>query len=305
MSGSALSHIFAHVLQAVSRTRPVFVALQGPQGSGKSYLSAQLVDELRSRSLNVALLSLDDIYLPHAGLVSLSETHPDNGLWRGRGQPGTHDVLLGLQVLTQLRDGTLARDAAPSSVEMPRFEKSLFDGEGDRLPFGSEGAVLVTPPVDVVILEGWCVGFYPVPPAEVDTRWDGTWAEERRRLAMGELVRKQDVLEVNQRLKNYIPLWDLFDIFVQLQPSHSPDQSPFSIIYKWRLEQEHYMKAHNGGKGMSDAGVKAFVDRYIPGYVFFGDGPTIGFGSQEPRWKGKSLRIFLDNNRLVVGTELF
>ncbi|KAJ7496955.1 P-loop containing nucleoside triphosphate hydrolase protein [Mycena latifolia] len=296
---SALKHILAHVVEAVPKAKPLFVALQGPQGSGKSYLSTLLVDELRSRSLNVALLSLDDIYLPHASLVSLSETHPDNALWRGRGPPGTHDVPLGLQVLTHLKDGR--------PVEMPRFEKSLFDGEGDRLPLGSEGAVMVSPPVDIVILEGWCVGFYPIPLGELDARWDGAWAEERRSLGIGESVRKQDVLEINERLKDYISLWDFFDIFVQLRPSSSlqQQQSPLSIIYKWRLEQEHHMKANNGGKGMSDAGVKAFVDRYIPGYVFFGDGPTIGFKSQLPRWMGKSLRICIDQSRIVVRTEIF
>ncbi|KAF7362216.1 hypothetical protein MVEN_00567800 [Mycena venus] len=294
---SALRPLLAHVLQAVSaaRTRPLFVALQGPQGSGKSYLSALLVEELRSHSLNVALLSLDDIYLPHPELVSLAETHPDNALWRGRGQPGTHDVSLGLQVLTQLKEGR--------SVEIPRFEKSLFNGEGDRLPAGSESAIVVAPPVDVVIFEGWCVGFYPVSLDELDARWDGAWAVERQRLGMGDFVRKQDVLDVNEALKNYIPLWDFFDTFVQLQPSPSAEQSPLSVIYNWRLEQEHHMKARNGGKGMSDAGVKAFVDRYIPGYVFFGDGPTVGFGSLSPRWMGKSLRLRIDNSRVVVAAE--
>ncbi|KAJ6495768.1 P-loop containing nucleoside triphosphate hydrolase protein [Mycena vitilis] len=288
---TALKPLLAHVLEAVPATRPLFVALQGPQGSGKSYLSALLVKELRSRSLNVALLSLDDIYLPHAELKSLSETHPDNALWRGRGQPGTHDVSLGLQVLSDLKAG--------HPVEIPRFEKSLFGGEGDRLPRGSEGAVVVAPPVDVVLLEGWCVGFYPISLDELDARWDGAWADVRHRLGLGDSVRKEDVRDVNEALKKYIPLWSFFDTFVQLQPSGS---SPLSVIYKWRLEQEHYMKARNGGQGMSDAGVKAFVDRYIPGYVFFGDGPTIGFGSK-PRWNGNSLRIIIDDERVVVGTE--
>lgn len=36
------------------------------------------------------------------------------------------------------------------------------------------------------------------------------------------------------------------------------------------------MKARNGGTGMSDNQVKAFVDRYIPGYVFFGSGVQQG-----------------------------
>ena len=30
------------------------------------------------------------------------------------------------------------------------------------------------------------------------------------------------------------------------------DTSSYNQVYKWRLEQEHYMKARNGGKGMTD-----------------------------------------------------
>ncbi|KAJ7647656.1 P-loop containing nucleoside triphosphate hydrolase protein [Roridomyces roridus] len=293
---SAVKPLLDHVLHALSPTRPLFLAVQGPQGSGKSYLSALLVNELRSRELQVALFSLDDIYLPHADLVSLSETHPDNSLWRGRGQPGTHDISLGLQVLSQLKDG--------KPVEIPRFDKSLFGGEGDRVPPGSEGAVKVTGPVDVVIFEGWCVGFYPISSTELDSRWDGAWAKERVRLGIAEFVSKEDVIQVNEALKNYIPLWNFFDTFAQLEPcSPNEDRSPLSVIYTWRLQQEHHMKAQNGGKGMTDAGVKAFVDRYMPGYVFFGDGPKIGFDSQQPRWIGKSLRITIDDSRIVVRTE--
>lgn len=46
--------------------------------------------------------------------------------------------------------------------------------------------------------------------------------------------------------------------FSQIKPvlSESHDSS-YSVIYRWRLEQEHYMKASNGGRGMSDVAVKA------------------------------------------------
>jgi hypothetical protein len=33
---------------------------------------------------------------------------------------------------------------------------------------------------------------------------------------MDDSVRKQDVLDANEALKNYIPMWDFFDIFVQV-----------------------------------------------------------------------------------------
>lgn len=47
------------------------------------------------------------------------------------------------------------------------------------------------------------------------------------------------------------------------------------------------MKARNGGKGMTDEQVKVFIDRYIPGYHFFGDG--IIAGGTDPR-SGKPIR---------------
>lgn len=116
-------------------------------------------------------------------------------------------------------------------------------------------------------------------------------------------------------------------ITLQLEPelTLSPENpSQYSIIYKWRLEQERYMKAHNGGAGMRDDEVKAsvptaprlsseylpsvrFVDRYIPGYVFFGDvstQDTVRHGANL-KWAGKGLNILLDNTREMVDYATF
>lgn len=190
----------------------MFVALQGPQGSGKSYSTA-LVQTLLSNpphSLRVAVLSIDDLYLPHNGLLSLASDHPHNPLWRGRGQPGTHDIQLGVQLLQSLRRGD-------KDVEIPRFEKSLYNGEGDRLPLDGTG-VIIKPPVDVVLMEGWCTGFFPISQAELDKRWVGVWREERRNLGLGddELGTKENIQDVNDKLKEYIHLWTFFDVFVQV-----------------------------------------------------------------------------------------
>lgn len=70
------------------------------------------------------------------------------------------------------------------------------------------------------------------------------------------------------------------------------------------------MKAQNGGKGMTDAQVEAFVDRYIPGYVFFGDGVTeggvdLGGETRRPPWLQRGQRIEIDENREVVGVSTF
>lgn len=59
------------------------------------------------------------------------------------------------------------------------------------------------------------------------------------------------------------------------------------------------------------------MDRYIPGYIFFGDGIFRGYvgclGAEKkdmtrfaaPRWLGRSLRIGVNEKREVVAVEEF
>ncbi|PPQ87439.1 hypothetical protein CVT25_008175 [Psilocybe cyanescens] len=305
---TALKLIAQYVLDKLSEKRPLFIALQGPQGSGKSYLATHLRSFLQEppHSLRVAVLSIDDLYLPHKELVLLAASNPENILLKGRGQPGTHDVDLGVQILSALK-------ASNGTIELPRFDKSLYLGEGDRLPMDGTGPLILQPPqLDVVIFEGWCVGFHPISDEELLSRWNGVWETERQKLGLNldRVCRLIDVKTVNDNLKQYLRLWSFFDVFVQLKPEAPPFShlSQYAVVYKWRLEQEHNMKARNGGEGMSDAAVKSFVDRYIPGYVFFGDFPPLAIdenleGSSTKVVSG--LTIVLDKMRSVTGTSTF
>lgn len=215
---SALELISNHILlQAQASSKPLFVGLQGPQGSGKSFLSAKLESRLSSapHSLRVVVLSIDDIYLTHDGLVSLAVSHPKNMLWQGRGQPGTHDVDLGVRTLSALKSGA-------GRVEIPSFDKGLYDGEGDRLPADGFGKVISQPPIiDIVILEGWCVGFNSISQVELVQKWDGIWKDEREKLGLADeqVGREVDVCAVNEKLKDYVRLWEFLDVFVQVRPS--------------------------------------------------------------------------------------
>ena len=203
-----------HILGQLTKQRPLFVAVQGPQGSGKSYLSAKLQDYLRAppHSLHVVVFSIDDLYLSHEALVSLAAAHPQNILWQGRGQPGTHDIDLGVKTLSALKAGD-------HRVRLPQFDKSLFAGEGDRLPLDDDRIVVVEQPplLDIVILEGWCVGFHPISEEALLSRWD-VWTLERKKLEMrGEdLGTLDDVKAINHILKDYLRLWTFFNVFVQV-----------------------------------------------------------------------------------------
>ncbi|KAI0687429.1 P-loop containing nucleoside triphosphate hydrolase protein [Cytidiella melzeri] len=301
MSSHVLQQLERHRTHFAARPAPLFVAVQGPQGSGKTFLTSRLRDALSSppHSLSVAVLSIDDLYLSHAGLVTVALANPENKLLQGRGQPGTHDVQLGTQLLTQLKHINESKaNQSHGVVHIPSFDKSLYSGEGDRV----EAGMTIRSPVDVVVLEGWCVGFYPSTPEDIDRRWDMTVRGLGENFFGKRGFRKEDVLDVNERLKMYLQWWSFFETLIQIKPVES---HPYDYIYKWRLQQEHNMKALNGGNGMTDEEVEKFVDRYIPGYVFFGDGVLNGGidsngRRQSPPWLGNGLCIEIGEDREVV-----
>ncbi|KAN0126244.1 P-loop containing nucleoside triphosphate hydrolase protein [Lactarius tabidus] len=310
-----VEHVLAHLSNPCpsqsSTSSPLFLALQGPQGSGKTFLTEHVKNKLscadeRHSALRVATLSIDDLYLPHTQLKAVASSNPGNALLRGRGQPGTHDIPLGLSILRSLKD---INRSPTSDLRIPRFDKSLFGGEGDRLP--ESQWTPIHGPLDVVLLEGWCVGFYPQSRQYIERHMNEAPLGLEQTFDVSAYT-LEHVLELNQHLAEYAKWWDLFDIFVQIAP---PVESPYTHIYKWRLEQEHTMKASTGGRGMTDEQVRKFVDRYIPGYHFFGAGVLSGghdpqTGAQlYPPWLPKEespdsslkyLRVTIDENREVV-----
>ncbi|KZT05353.1 P-loop containing nucleoside triphosphate hydrolase protein [Laetiporus sulphureus 93-53] len=311
----AVRHMRQHVLAQLSEHRarfptqkrapPLMVGVQGPQGSGKTLLTTHLLNTLTSApdSLSLAVLSIDDLYLPHSQLVAVAAANPDNRLLRGRGQPGTHDLVTASKVLRELKEINDDARESHTTVVIPRFDKSLYGGEGDRVDSGT----IVHSPLDVVILEGWCVGFYPISTEEIERRWGLPVKGLGENFFGAHGFTRQDIIGVNERLKEYVDLWNYLGAFIQIKPEES---HPYTHIYKWRLQQEHYMKSSNGGRGMADHQVTDFVDRYIPGYVFFGDGVTKGgldahLEWRQPRWLQHGLVIEIDENRHVVHTSSF
>jgi D-glycerate 3-kinase len=213
-------HILSHLPSprpSLAHSPPLMVAIQGPQGSGKTYITNQLRASLSAppHDLKVAVLSIDDLYLPYQGLRALYEL--DNPMLKGRGLPGTHDVPLGIDILGALQriNEHWPEETGSRSVEIPSFDKSLHDGFGDRVAAG----VKVEGPLDVVIFEGWFVGFYPlVDQAELKDKWLNEWAVEVERLSLGYMeIKFEDIIFVNEKLRDYVQLWEKFSVFVQVQ----------------------------------------------------------------------------------------
>ncbi|KAG8792481.1 hypothetical protein FRC12_005981 [Ceratobasidium sp. 428] len=284
-------------------SRPLFVGFQGPQGCGKATLTSQTKTVLQElpTPIHAVVFSIDDLYLPYLGLTQLAQTHPDNALLNGRGQPGTHDPKLGGDLLSQL-----AHINEGGEVRLPVFDKSAYRGYGDR----SEEVVVVRPPVDVVLLEGWCFGFQPLEAEELRRRYESPSSDSGGGAMAIALSASQPqkffrahsleaLIDINSSLKTYAELWyKRFTHFIQAS-SIVPEN--LHCVFEWRLQQEHAMKIKNGGCGMTDEQVHNFVARYMPGYELFQD--TIELPSNP--WHGRGIKIKLDRQRTVVRTGQF
>lgn len=228
-----LAPVAGHVLAAHGRGARV-VGLYGAQGSGKTTLARSLGAVLAAHTgLRVAVLSLDDFYLKRAHRLRVAaHMHP---LFETRGVPGTHDVAL----LVRTMDSLLApRDE--HDVPVPRFDKA----RDDRAPEPE----LVPAPVDLVLLEGWCLGVPPEP-------------AERLLTACNELEVQQDEGGRFRRCVNYRLAHDYADLANRVDWLLALMVDSFEVSCRQRLEQEHALRAATS-EGMSDSEVRAFMQRF-------------------------------------------
>jgi pantothenate kinase-related protein Tda10 len=239
------------------------------------------------------VLSLDDLYHTNAGLKKLAARHPEVKLLHGRGQPGTHEIDLATSVL----EAVSRINESGVSVDLPIFDKSLYGGEGDR----SQESVLVEGPLDVFILEGWSMGFQPLSAHDLERAYKtSTSTSSTPIVAASDSVyfaehSLSSLHVVNDYLSTFATaVYPFFNVFVQIEPT------TYQSVFMWRLEQEHAMKAANGGRGMTDEEVRAFVKRYMPGYELWKEGI---WNDESSPWRGRGLRLFYDPDRKVTTVE--
>ena len=218
---------------ASEANRPLLVGINGAQGSGKTTLCRFLERLLQARDLRAVTLSLDDLYLTRAERQDAAMDH--HPLFATRGVPGTHDVMLGEDVLDKL--------AAGRPTTMPRFDKAADDRSPDT--------TVIDSPVDVILFEGWCVGAVPQPAAalrepvnrlEADEDPDGVWRRE-----------------VNRRLAtDYAGLFERIDLLVMLKVES------FEAVRANRLLQEQKLaRSDPGGAALMN---EAALDRFLMHY---------------------------------------
>ncbi len=285
-----LSHLAKHRKQHAGEAnpRPLIVGLNGVQGVGKTTLVRALAHTLQEREgVPTLVVSLDDFYLTHADQRSLAAAHPDNALIQHRGEPGTHDLPLLNTFLTSLL-------ANHHPTPIPQYSKSAFSGQGDRLPASLWPSTSPTNPPHILLLEGWCIGFRPLPDSEVQSRHASL--TNNRTLHLHPLA---SLLFINDQLRGSDTLVNQqLDAFVHI------DAKDIEWVYAWRAEQEAQLRRETGGLGMDEDEVRRFVDGYYPAYELFTEGVREGvFGGEKGR-EGRQLRVVVGRDRRVVGSEV-
>lgn len=263
-------------------SEPLVVGIQAPQGCGKTTLVAEMERLLAAVGLRAASVSVDDFYLTFEGQQKLASENKGNPLLELRGNAGSHDLELGSRTLEALVKGTGTRGAGGGSetdeegdesgdvVALPRYDKSAHGGRGDRADVSAWPRVPL--PVDVVLFEGWMLGFRPVGPEAASRASPHLPASD----AM---------------LANYADSWDRWcDSWLVIRATQGP-----RCVYRWRLEAERQLRAATGGGGMSDEQVADFVDRFLPAYEAYLPGSAeLGPPGSE---KGKVLVVGVEDDR--------
>ncbi|MEB3270290.1 MAG: hypothetical protein VKJ44_01395 [Synechococcus sp.] len=250
------------------RRRPL-IGLQGPVGAGKSTLGRQLEALAPRYGLTLVVASIDDLY----------STWPErrrrlagNPFGVSRVPPGSHDIPLLLAALARWRAG--------EALVLPRFDKRLAEGQGDRCGWRRQAC-------DAVLLEGWLLGCRPVPAAPLQrwlaqeagpdrSRQDATAAAgplaagRAEPAGPGAAVRPATALvpgggaprlrpaeaawlpHWNRELQAYLPLWEELDGLWILRPQH------WGLPRRWRFQAEARQRRRGGG-WLTAAALQALV----------------------------------------------
>lgn len=199
-------------------TRRPVLALNGPVGAGKTSLGRALERLAALGGLRLTVASIDDLYLPAAERRSRLAGNP---FGVGRVPPGSHDLPLLLEALAAWRAG--------GTLRLPRFDKTLAGGDGDRNGWREE-------PAEALVIEGWLMGCRALGAKALDERMgrgaglEGLNESERRWLPRWD-----------GHLAAYNQLWEACDGLWLLRPED------WSLPRRWRFQAEARQRRAGGG----------------------------------------------------------
>ncbi|RZB84690.1 D-glycerate 3-kinase, chloroplastic isoform B [Glycine soja] len=200
---------------------PLVIGFSAPQGCGKTTLVFALDYLFEVIGRKSATVSIDDFYLTAEGQNKLREANPGNALLELRGNAGSHDLAFSVETLTALTK--LTREGM--KLKLPRYDKSAFNGRGDRADPSTWSEV--EGPLTVVLFEGWMLGFKPLPVDAVK-------------------VVDPQLETVNKNLEAYYDAWDKYIKSWIVIKIKNPN-----CVFQWRLQAEIAMR-EAGKPGMTD-----------------------------------------------------
>ncbi len=205
----------------------IIVGVSAVQGAGKTTQGEIVKTLLDFLGYETVSLSIDDHYLSHEQLNELREFDP-RYIRRGV----THDIYLAienLEALKQMQHG--------EETKIPIYDKGANNGDGDWVGWKT---IVVKP--DFIFYDGWMLGARKVTNESVF---------ESNLPALDSPEHIQFAKDVNKKLDEYLPLWDLIDFMNVL---YVPN---YQISLQWRDQAEETLRKE--GKGMSHEEIKEFV----------------------------------------------
>lgn len=215
------------IRQKKNNSDGLIVGVSAIQGAGKTTQGEVLEVLLKNLGYSSIALSIDDHYLTYQQLNTLRQKDP-RFIRRGV----THDIALAIQNLKELQtmqDGM--------EVKIPIYDKGAERGDGDRT-----GWKTVIKKPDFIFYDGWMLGVRRVSDESVF---------ESGLPALDSPEHIQFAKDINKKLDEYLPLWDLIEFMNVL---YVPD---YAVSLQWRDQAEEALRKQ--GRGMSKEEIREFV----------------------------------------------
>ena len=193
------------------------IGISALPGTGKTTLGKWLEEIAVNLNFKIAVISIDDFYLPSDEMKLAIKNNPWNV---SRGFPGSHSVELMHQKLLNWKIN--------GELNVPVYDKSLRNGLGDRSHWRFDNP-------DLLILEGWFLGIEPISIDVMDQSINST------EFSLNECSYR---LKIQNNLYQYLDVWSLIDNLWHLKPLS------FEYMNSWKTyqEQEMFLKKGNALK---------------------------------------------------------
>jgi D-glycerate 3-kinase len=199
--------LLSHAYKTYNNFSPrKIIGISALPGTGKTTLGKWLEAISLKLNFKIAVISIDDFYLPSDEMKLAIKDNPWNV---SRGFPGSHSV--------ELMHEKLLNWKINGELNVPVFDKSLRNGLGDRSHWRLDNP-------DLLILEGWFLGIKPFSSDD-----ELSYQQNSQELSPKESSYRSII---QKNLNKYLDVWNLIDDIWHLKPLK------FEYMNMWKTNQE-------------------------------------------------------------------